>query len=406
MTRDVVIVGAGVAGVSIAEHVLRYEPDLSVLLIDAHHVGAGSTSRSLAAFRHQWSVPAHVAFSRYSGEEYERLAGLGYPLEFRRNGYLFLYTDPDRFRHATDRAARQREQGVAVEAFGVDGLDPARIPCASWIEDSGLVGFTWGPRDGFLDPLAVAQAYLDEARRRGLDYRPGAKPGALHTAGDAVIGITVEGTRIDTRRVVLAAGIWSASIAAGWGLTIPLVAAKRYIYHSRPIRELDVSLWPLVIGDRGQHCRPAEGNTLMLSWELKPPAREVLPGPETLWEEQDAIDAGYGASEYGLEVLEEMSRHVPVLAETVSLRNATCGWYGNTADAKAILGPDPRLAGLYLATGFSGHGIMHGGATGRVMADLMLDRPERLLTEAELAGFSIEPLLAGRVRDPVEEMSL
>ena len=407
MTRDVVIVGAGIAGVSIAEHLLRYEPGLSVLLIDAHHMGAGSTSRSLAAFRHQWSVPAHVAFSRYSGEEYERLTGLGHGVEFRRNGYLFLYTDPDRFRHAADRAARQREQGLEVEAHGVSSLDPARIPCASWIEDPRLVGFTWGPRDGFLDPLAVAQAYLDEARRRGLDYRPGATPGALHEVGGAITGITVEGARIDTRRVVLAAGIWSASIAARWGLTLPLVAAKRYIYHSRPIRELDISRWPLVIGDRGQHCRPAEGNTLMLSWEHRPPALDALPESETLWEEQDAIDAGYGASEYGLEVLEEMSRHVPVLAEVVSLRNATCGWYANTLDAKAILGPDPRLRGLYLATGFSGHGIMHGGATGRLMADLILDRPERLVSDQVLAvEFGIEPLREGNQRMPVEEMSL
>ena len=144
----------------------------------------------------------------------------------------------------------------------------------------------------------------------------------------------------------------------------------------------------------------------MLSWEHRPPALETLPDPGRLWEGQDAIDPGYGASEYGLQVLEEMARHVPVLAEAVSLRNATCGWYANTRDAKAILGPDPRLAGLYLATGFSGHGIMHGAATGRVMADLLLDRPERLVSEVELAGFSIEPLLAGRVRDPVEEMSL
>jgi len=404
MTQDVVIIGAGIAGLSIAEHLLRTEPGLKVLLADREHVGAGSTSRSLAAFRHQWSVPAHVAFSRYSGADYERLTGLGYALEFRRNGYLFLYTDPARWQRAIERARRQRELHVDVETLTT--LDPARIPCAGAVEDDAVIGATWGPQDGFLDPLAVAQAYLDEARRRGLEYRPGWVPTELHGTPH-VTGISFGSERIVTSRVVLAAGIWSASIGQDWGLPLPLIAAKRYIYHSRPLTELDVSRWPLVIGDRGQHCRPAEGNTLMLSWEHRPEARITLPDAASLWDEQDTIEPGFGASEYGLDVLAELARHLPVLAETVSLRNATSGWYGNTLDAKAILGPDPRRPGLYLATGFSGHGIMHGGATGRLMTDLLLDRPPTLISPADLERqFGVEPLLSGRVREPIEEMSL
>ena len=404
MTQDVVIIGAGIAGLSIAEHLLRTEPGLKVLLADQQHVGAGSTSRSLAAFRHQWSVPAHVAFSTYSGSDYERLIGLGYALEFRRNGYLFLYTDPARWQRATERALRQRALGVDVETLTV--LDPARIPCAGAVEDPSIIGATWGPRDGFLDPLAVAQAYLEEARQRGLEYRTGWSPSELHGERE-VTGISFGSERVLTSRVVLAVGIWSASIAERWGLSLPLIAAKRYIYHSRPLRDLDVSRWPLVIGDRGQHCRPAEGNTLMLSWEHRPEARTALPDAPSLWDEQDTIEPGFGASAYGLEVLVELARHLPVLAESVSLRNATSGWYANTLDSKAILGSDPRRPGLFLATGFSGHGIMHGGATGRVMADLLLDRRPTLISREDLdRQFGIEPLVSGRVREPVEEMSL
>jgi FAD-dependent oxidoreductase domain-containing protein 1 len=372
--------------------------------VDRHHVGAGSTSRSLAAFRHQWSVPAHIAFSKYSSADYERLIGLGYPLEFRRNGYLFLYTDAFRWQRAVERARRQQGMGVEVETLTT--LDPLRIPAAGAIEDASLVGATWGPRDGFLDPLAVAQAYLDEARRAGLEYRPGWIPGALH-GESRVTGVSFGPERVTTSRVVLAAGIWSASILETWGLSLPLIAAKRYIYHSRPLRDLDVSRWPLVIGDRGQHCRPAEGNTLMLSWEHRPEALAVLPDAPSLWDTQDAIDPGFGASEYGLDVLAELARHLPLLAETVSIRNATSGWYANTPDDKAILGPDPRRSGLFLATGFSGHGIMHGGATGRVLADLLLERASTLICGDALdREFGLEPLLEGHVREPVEEMSL
>jgi len=404
MTQDVVIVGAGIAGVSIAEHLLRSQPGLKVLLADQHHVGAGSTSRSLAAFRHQWSVPAHVAFSKYSAADYERLIGLGYGLEFRRNGYLFLYTDRTRWQHAILRAERQRDLGVEVETM--TAVDSTRIPCASAVQDDAVIGATWGPNDGFLDPLAVAQAYLDEARHRGLEYRTGWMPTALH-GSDRVTGISFGAERIDTTRVILAAGIWSASIAKAWGLSLPLIAAKRYIYHSRPLKDVDVSRWPLVIGDRGQHCRPSEGNTLMLSWEHRPQARATLPDAAALWDEQDAIEPGFGASEYGIDVLAELSRHLPVLAESVSIRNATSGWYANTLDDKAILGPDPRRPGLYLATGFSGHGIMHGGATGRVMSELLLELPPSLISFDELEReFGVEPLLRDQAREPVEEMSL
>ena len=403
-TQDVVIIGAGIAGVSIAEHLLREAPGLKVLLADREHVGAGSTSRSLAAFRHQWSVPAHVAFSTYSALEYERLIGLGYALEFRRNGYLFLYTDPARWQRATERAHRQRLMGVEVELL--DTLDPARIPCASSIEDVSIIGATWGPRDGFLDPLAVAQAYLEEARTKGLEYRPGWTPTELH-GHEKLTGISFGAERVATSRVVLAAGIWSPSIAESWGLSLPLMAAKRYIYHSRPLRDLDVSRWPLVIGDRGQHCRPAEGNTLMLSWEHRPETRATLPDAASLWDEQDVIEPGFGAAEYGIDVLAELARHLPVLAESVSIRNATSGWYANTIDAKAILGPDPRCSGLYLATGFSGHGIMHGGATGRVIAELLLERSPTLISREDLdREFGVEALREGRPRNPIEEMSL
>jgi glycine/D-amino acid oxidase-like deaminating enzyme len=407
MTKDVVIIGAGIAGVSIAEHLLRFEPGLSVLLVDLHHIGAGSTSRSLAAFRHQWSVPAHVAFSKYSSQEYERLGDLGYGIAFRRNGYLFLYTQEDRWRHAGERARRQRELGVEVEALRVNDLAGAGIPCLSEIADPDLVGATWGPRDGFLDPLAVAQAYLDEARGQGLDYRPGWAPGGLEQDHGRVIGISFGAIRVATPCVVLAAGIWSTPIAKAWGLPLPLRPAKRYIYHSRPLRDLDVSGWPLVIGDRGQHCRPSEGNTLMVSWEHLPEALPECPEADPLWDLQDAVQPGFGATEYGTLVLAELARHVPVLAEAVSLWKTTSGWYANTSDGKAILGPDPRLPGLHLATGFSGHGIMHGGATGRVIAESLLERAPTLISAEDLAGqFGIEPLRQGRGRDPIEEMGL
>lgn len=410
MSADVVITGAGVTGCSIASHLLRQEPGLSVVLLDRHHVGAGSSSRSTAAFRHQWSVPAHVSFSRYSSDEYDRLIEDGYPVQFRRNGYLFLFTDPRLLRDAGERVDRQRKLGVeGVEVLTPREL-PSRVSVGPHLDLEGLAGATWGPRDGFLDPLAVAQAYLDEARSSGLDYRPDHTVAGLEMNGTRAAGVRLsDHTRIAAPHVVNAAGVWSRSLARLAGLDLPIMAAKRYLYHSRPVDGLDVSGWPMLIAPGGAHLRPAEGNTLMMAWEDRPGQLPETTSPETLWETQDMIEDGFGIGpdDYGVEILTELSGFVPALAERVGLSQATCGWYAITPDHKAILGEDPRVPGLFHATGFSGHGVMHAAATGRTLAELILTGEPTLADPETLrAQFGLAPLLEGRQREPVEDMVL
>jgi sarcosine oxidase, subunit beta len=407
-TADVVVIGGGVVGCATAHHLLRLQPGLDVLLLEREHVGAGSTSRSTAAFRHQWSVPAHVAFSRYSSAEYDDLAARGHPVAFRRNGYLFLFTDPARLAEAAARAARQREHGVRVEVLRPDEL-PDRVPCGRSLRLEALAGATWGPDDGFLDPLAAAQAYLSEARGGGLRYRPGAEvTGMERDAGGLSAVRLAGGERIGTRAVVSAAGVWSRSVVARAGLDLPLRPAKRYLYHSHPLGRTATSGWPMVIGDRGAHTRPAEGGTLLLAWEHRPSARDPLEAA-ALWAEQDRIDPGFGTGieEYGVEVMAELARLVPAFEEEVGLAHVTCGWYAVTPDHKAILGEDPRLPGLFHACGFSGHGIMHAPASARTVAELVLDAETTVVPRPEVERhFGIGPLLEGRPREPVESMVL
>ncbi|MFQ5653583.1 MAG: NAD(P)/FAD-dependent oxidoreductase [Planctomycetota bacterium] len=410
-TYDVVIIGAGIAGCATAAHLARIDRSLRILLLDRENIGAGSTSRSMAAFRHQWSVAPHVSFSRYSSSEYDGLAARGHPVQFRRNGYLFLHATESALGEAAARAERQRALGVE----GVRVLSPAEmaeaVPGGAAVDAGSIAGAIWGPEDGFLDPLAVAQAYLDEACAAGVEHRPGARVTEIATGeGLRVDGVGLEaGGRISCPRVANCAGVWSGGVAALAGLDLPIRPAKRYLYHSRPLRGLDVSSWPLIVGEGGAHLRPAEGNTLMLGWERSPPELEASTNGETLWRDQDRIEPGFGIGpeDYGVEILAALADQVPLLAEEVAFAHVTCGWYTNTPDHKAILGEDPRLPGLFHATGFSGHGIMHGAATGRCLAELLLERPTTPAPAEELERhFGLVPLLEGRLREPVEEMVL
>jgi sarcosine oxidase subunit beta len=409
-TPDVLIIGAGIAGCSTAAHLLRQQSSLDVMLLDRGHVGSGSTSRSMAAFRHQWSIPAHIAFSRYGAREYEGFTDRGRPVEFRHNGYLFLYESDDEWRHAIRRVALQRALGVEeVRVMEPDAL-AGDIPGGDMISTSGLSGAVFGPRDGFLDPLAVTQAYLDEARDAGVRYRPMTRVRSIEADGGRVLAVeTGGGERIPAGRVINCSGPWSDEIARLAGLSLPVRPTKRYLYQTHPIRNHNVSDWPLLIGRDAAHFRPAEGNTLILAWEARPAPLDTAPPGDGLWEDQDRVEPGYGIGpeDYGIEILLRLAERVPLLAEEVALAHVTCGWYTITPDHKAILSSDPRLEGLYHATGFSGHGIMHGAATGLCLAELVLGQAPTLVSSEELElHFGLKPLLDGRIREPVEEMVL
>lgn len=405
----VAVIGAGIAGCSTACHLLRMEPETDVVLLEKERIGAGSTSRSAAAFRQQWSVPAHVAFSLYSAREYEAMGERGRDVLFRRNGYLFLYTDEDDFEAAVARAARQREIGVE----DVTTLEPdeigRRTPVDGDVETADLAGATWCPSDGFLDPLAVAQNFLDEARERGVEYRPGV--GVREIAGDGGGGlrvVTEGGDAVEADAVVNAAGPWSRSVARAAGFELPLKPAKRYLYFTRPLRSRDVGDWPLVVNDLGPYMRPSEGNALLMGWDERPRPMEEYPGGDALRERQDLIEEGYSTGsleDWGWTVLAELAERVPFLAEEAALDQVTTGYYVVSPDEKAVISEDPRLSGLFHATGFSGHGIMHGAAAGRTMAELVLGRETSLAPPEEVARhFGLAPLLEGRLREPVEEM--
>ena len=292
---DILLIGAGIAGCSIAAHVLRLQPEIRVMLLDGAHVGAGSTSRSMAAFRHQWSVPAHVAFSLYSAREYDAMAQRGVPIGFRRQGYLFLHDREETWREAARHAFDQSEAGAeGVRTLSVAELTTG-VSCGAEIEDDAVVGAIFGARDGWLDPLAAAQAYLDEARAAGLDYRPGTAVTGLHTErGRLSAVVCADGLVVTAGRTVLCAGPWSAPLAAMADLDLPIRPAKRYLYQTRPIAGVDVEGWPMVIAPGGAHCRPAEGNTLILGWEERPVPLDQTPGAESLWEEQDQVEPGFG----------------------------------------------------------------------------------------------------------------
>jgi glycine/D-amino acid oxidase-like deaminating enzyme len=210
------------------------------------------------------------------------------------------------------------------------------------------------------------------------------------------------------RAVVLAAGWWSNHVASLAGCPIPVTAVKRYLYVTPQFRGRRVEHFPLVVWNLGAYARP-EANGLMMGWDerpKRPPGTDRFPSPPQdagdLEEHQDDVEPGYGRGidDYGMEVLAELAQAMPWLADEGGVQHVACGYYEVTPDDRAIIGPDPRLEGLFHASGFSGHGIMHAPAAGRAVADLATGRTPAFPMEP----FALAPLLRNEPRAEPERM--
>ena len=187
-TMHVAVVGAGIVGAAVAWSLARRGARVT-LLERAEAPATGSTGRSAAGLRHQFSLRANVRFSRYGAERFAAFEReVGADAAFRRVGYLFLVPPGDEARWARDRAM-QAEEGARVERWSLADL-AARAP---YVARDGLAEGSFGPEDGVLDPHAATLGYLSAARALGVDLR----------LGHAVVGVDPHG------------GGWRLATAAG-----------------------------------------------------------------------------------------------------------------------------------------------------------------------------------------------
>ncbi|MBI2920510.1 MAG: FAD-binding oxidoreductase [Planctomycetes bacterium] len=400
---DVVIIGAGISGAACAWNLVR-DSKLSVVVLDSGPKAGGSTSRSAAAFRHQFSSLSNIEMSIFAGREYREFSKtFGCEQVFTQNGYLFLWSRQEDLDAAATRVNFQREHGVPdVEMLGAAQVRQ-KFP---WIDHPEMKGASWCPHDGFLKPDLVAATYLEAAVARGatlLQYSPVT---AIEVSGGSAKAVVVGGQhRIAAGVVVNASGPWANTVARMAGAPIPVTPVKRYLYFTNQVYGAGVHRWPLTVLDLEVYGRP-EMQGLMMGWDArpkKPAGWNQFPAPPIdTTKLNDDIEAGYGIGEndYGFEVLARMAEWIPMLGEKAGLDHATCGYYEVTPDEKAIVSWDPRVGGLLHAAGFSGHGVMHAPATGRIVADMVMKRKPLI----ELAALALEPLLIGEEREDPERM--
>ena len=349
--HDVLIIGAGIVGCSIAFHLAR-RGVTRIAIVEREQVpGTGSTSKANGGIRAQFTTKVNVAMSLRSMEILDALASeIGEPPVYRKAGYLFLTASRARLAAMERAVAFQRSLGVPVDLL--DREDALRL--APFVEGSDLVGGTFGPRDGFIDPGALAAFFLREATGVGVELACGAAVTAIdRNAGGPFVVTTTAGAR-EADVVVNAAGAWSAGVAALAGVDLPVVPVRRHLLMTGPCPALPPVIPMTIDADTGILIRREGDRALVAYSNPDEPAGFVT-----------AFDASFPAR-----IAAGFERRFPrVAAAGLDLRRSWAGLYEVTPDHHAVLGESEGVPGLFFATGFSGHGIMHAPATGEAIAE-------------------------------------
>lgn len=362
---DVVIVGGGVMGSATAYHLKRAEPSLSVAVFERDSTYEhASTVLSDGNVRVQFNLEENIRISQHTLEVLETFAeDLAIPsstpqVKVRRQGNLFL-VDSGGMSAAVAGLRKQQDLGCRVE-----WLEPNEISMRFPVyRSTGVVGATLGLDDGSVDPTAVLMGYRAKATHLGAEYFE-AEVSELMAADGVMTGLRLASNEVvEAEEVINTAGAWSPALTAGIGVHLPVVPTVRTVYVvSTPFRARGL---PSVFLPNGIYAMSEGEHTWLIGWSRPedPTGFELQPAGRARFE--DMIWPGL------VEYLPSFDR--------LSVERSWAGLYAvNTLDGNAIVGEWPTVKGLYLATGFSGHGFQQAPAVGRYLAECVLGLPHEL----------------------------
>jgi sarcosine oxidase subunit beta len=363
-TSEVIIIGAGVVGCSIAYHLAKMGCH-DVTVLEKNFIGSGSTEKCAGGIRQQFSKEANIRLSVESVRFFERFEEeTDHPADFRQNGYLMLATSEDELETFRQSVALQRSLGV--EANLLSPQEARDVVPQLNIED--ILGATYCPSDGYADPYSVVQGFASAAKRLGVKIYQEAEVTSMRWTGHAWCTTATRG-KFQSPTVVVAAGAWTGQIGNMVGVDIPVHPLRRHIFVTTPLQEVAKN-GPMVVEFCSGFWFRREGPGLILG----------MRNPEEQYSFDTGVDWGF------LPTIAKVASHRLPFLEDIGICRAQAGLYEDTPDANAIIGTVPGMRGLYLGCGFSGHGFMHSPAVGRMVAELVLEK----LPASEFLSFALE----------------
>jgi sarcosine oxidase subunit beta len=352
-SAELVIVGGGVMGASLAYH-LALRGQRNVLLLERGELfGEGATGKCAGGIRHQFASEINIRLSTESIRMLERFEDeLGQPIGIHWSGYLFVLTRDRDIVAFRQNVALQRSLGVATEWLEPDEVR-RRLPLLR-LDD--VLGGTFYARDGLCDPSSVVNGYIAGARRLGVTLLTDVEVTGVRVEHNRVTAVQTPLGEVQTQALVNAAGPFAANIARMHGLDLPIVPLRRQMLVTTPIAEVPVD-FPFVIDFATGLYFHREGPGI-LTGMANP---DQPPGPD------ERVDLAWEQVH-----LEAAVRRFPLL-EQAGLTRHWAGLYEMTPDAHPLIGRLGSIDNVYIVAGFSGHGFMQGPIAGKLLAEVILD---------------------------------
>ncbi|MGA9773643.1 MAG: FAD-binding oxidoreductase [Blastocatellia bacterium] len=366
-TADVVIIGGGIVGSSVAYHLAEAGCSNVLIIEREERQGMGSTAKSMGGVRSQFATEINIRMSLYSVDFFSKFEEVtGHTAGYKPHGYLFVATEARHLDYLKANLKRQQACGLQNVEM-VTREDIIKVVPQMMADD--VLGGSFCPTDGFVDPYSVMTGFAKRARAHGARTWLETEVTAIEIDRAGVAGVETARGYVSTRAVVNAAGPWAQVVARLAGVEIPVSPLRRQVVKTEAFHQLPARL-PMVIDmSSGFHFR-REGESFLLAW----PDEEETFGYRT--------DFDYGFIE---KILTRAVNRVPEFADAkVNPSRCWAGMYEMTPDHHAIIGRAPGVEGLYLANGFGGHGVMHSPATGRVVSELILHGQSRFIDASSL----------------------
>ena len=393
-SHDVIVIGAGVIGASIAWHLAHLGAG-RVLVLDRGRIGEGTTAQSSGILRTHYSVPENVELARRSWQVFKHFAQTLDDDEASAGlntcGYLIAAPEGDKQQALQVSLACQEAMGITVARLTREQATD-RLPICRF-DDAALIGFE--PEAGFADAHLVASGFARAARRLGariiegvevqlLLRAPGPVPGCAGGPSQGpVVGVDTTQGRFDAPVVISAQNIWAGDIERWTGIATPVRAERHRVLALQGALPYGPSM-PVYkdLASAGMlYCRSYGGRQMLVSEGI---AGETLDAPDT---RQGDISMDFVA-ELGAQVAQRFPSF-----ESAGLASSWTGVYDVTPDWNPVLGRLPDVPGLIVAYGFSGHGFKLAPAVGRVLAQEALGLP----TDVPLAPYALERFRANRL---------
>ncbi|MDO8678477.1 MAG: FAD-binding oxidoreductase [Acidobacteriota bacterium] len=374
---DVVIIGGGCMGCSVAWH-LAHRGITNVVLIEREpQLGTGSTGKNAGGVRHQFSHSANIEMSIESIAMIANFEAIvGTPIDFHQDGYLFLLSRTADVAAFLKNVELQKAHGIDVR-----WLSPKEAAALTpGLDVTGVKGATYCPADGVADPNGVTMGFAKGAQAKGVEIVRETEVNGIRLEGNRVVEVRTSRGNIATPVVVNAAGPWAKSIGRLLGVDVPVEPERRHIFIASPPAG-------------GSWDDPANAGKVPHSKLL------VIDFETTFYFHREGGGLLFGMGDpderpgfditvrwdFLPKVIDVAMRRLPAIADA-AVSHAWAGLYEMTPDHNPIIGPSSDVDGFFTIAGFSGHGFQHAPAAGRILADLIAGRDPKF----DLSPFALD----------------